>query len=68
MNKILKIEGMTCGHCSMKVKEKLLDICGVSEVEVSLEDKTATVQLEHEVSNQKFKDSIQFIGYKLIEG
>jgi copper chaperone CopZ len=66
MNRILKIEGMTCGHCSMKVKEKLLDICGVSEVEVNLEDKTATVQLEHEVSDQKFRDSIESIGYKLI--
>ena len=41
----LKIEGMTCNHCVMAVKQALLAVPGVTgKVEVSLEKKQATVE------------------------
>jgi len=40
----LKIDGMTCGHCVMHVKEALLAVAGVTEVDVDLQTGTATVQ------------------------
>jgi copper chaperone len=40
----LKIEGMTCNHCVMAVREALAAVPGVSRVvEVSLEGKSARV-------------------------
>lgn len=42
---ILEIEGMTCGHCAMHVKEALAAVPGVEHVvEVSLEGHSATVE------------------------
>lgn len=41
----LKIEGMTCNHCVMGVKQALQAVPGVKgAVEVSLEKKLATVE------------------------
>jgi len=41
----LKIEGMTCNHCVMGVKQALEAVPGVTgKVEVSLEKKQATVE------------------------
>ena len=41
----LKIEGMTCGHCTAAVEKALAKVPGVSSVdEVSLERGEATVQ------------------------
>ena len=40
---VLKIEGMMCGHCKARVEKALKAVAGVETVEVSLEDKTATV-------------------------
>ncbi len=37
----LKVEGMTCDHCVRRVTKGLTQIDGISEVEVSLEDKQA---------------------------
>lgn len=36
MRKIVKIEGMSCGHCAMKVKAALQAVAGVSGVAVAL--------------------------------
>ncbi len=40
----LKIDGMTCGHCVMHVKEALLAVEGVTAANVDLQTGTATVQ------------------------
>lgn len=40
----LKIDGMTCGHCVMHVKEALLAVAGVTAADVDLRTGTATVQ------------------------
>ena len=45
MVKTLNIEGMMCAHCQAHVKKALEGVAGVTQVEVSLEDKTATVSL-----------------------
>ena len=40
---VLKIEGMMCGHCKARVEKALKAVAGVETVEISLDDKTATV-------------------------
>ena len=40
---VLTISGMTCSHCAPRVKKALEGVPGVTEVEVSLETKFATI-------------------------
>ena len=40
---VLKIEGMTCGHCKSSVEKALLKVPGVTQVEVDLAHKQAVV-------------------------
>lgn len=40
---LIKIEGMMCKHCKAHVEKALKAVAGVETVEVSLEEKCATV-------------------------
>ena len=39
----LSIDGMMCKHCQARVEQALTSVNGVTKVEVSLENKTATI-------------------------
>jgi len=64
--KILKVEGMSCGHCSARVEKALNAIDGV-EASVNLEKKTASVELSKEVSDETLKWAVEEAGYKVTE-
>ncbi|MFN3598634.1 MAG: heavy-metal-associated domain-containing protein [Aquificaceae bacterium] len=66
MEKVIKIEGMTCMHCVETVKRALYSLEGVSYVEVSLEEGKAKVKLEKEIPFETFKSAIEEWGYKLV--
>jgi cation transport ATPase len=65
MKKTLKIEGMMCQHCVAHVKKALETVEGVSDVQVDLKKKTATLVLEKEITNQTFIDVIDQAGYSV---
>ena len=67
MTKVLTVEGMMCAHCTGRVQKALEAVEGVKEVSVSLEDKTATVQLEKEVSDQVLTAAVADAGYEVTE-
>ena len=60
----IKIEGMSCQHCVGHVTEALKNIPGLSDVNVSLEDKCATVSgsADHAV----IKAAIEEEGYDVV--
>lgn len=61
----LHVDGMTCGHCSAAVKRALTGVQGVASVDVSLENKTASVQLNDDsVNPQTLINAVQEEGYK----
>ena len=66
MEKILKVEGMMCPHCSGRVKKSLEELPEVIEAVVSHEDGTAKVILDKEVSYETLKKTIEDQGYKVI--
>ncbi|SHK55540.1 heavy-metal-associated domain-containing protein [Thermocrinis minervae] len=66
MEKVIKIEGMTCQHCVNTVKRALYSVEGVSHVEVSLEDKLAKVSLEKDVPFEELKKAVESFGYKVV--
>ena len=67
MKKIIKIDGMGCQHCVNRITEALSAIDGVDVLEVSLEDKTATVDVEESVADEVLMDAIDEEGFEPIE-
>ena len=66
MTTTLKIEGMMCKHCQKHVHDALANMDGVTSVEVSLEDKSAQVTSDKEISRADFEKVITDAGYELI--
>lgn len=66
MTTIIKINGMSCGHCSMAVKKALGQIEGVEKVEVNLEEKTATISSTTSLDINILKEIIDDEGYEFV--
>lgn len=65
MRKLLKIEGMSCGHCVMHVKSALEDIPGVKSAKVDLLERSAMVDGEN-LSDQALRAAVADAGYKVV--
>jgi len=57
------VKGMSCKHCVMHVTEALKEVPGVTDVVVSLEDGTATVNMNAPVTNEALAAAITDVGY-----
>lgn len=62
---VLKIEGMMCGHCKARVEKALKAVAGVETVEISLENKTATVTGSADAS--ALRQAVTDAGYQVVE-
>ncbi|MGK0291541.1 MAG: copper chaperone [bacterium] len=67
MEKILKIEGMSCKNCVKHVVDALSEIKNVTTVEVSLEEKTATVEMSSDIEQTILVSAIEDAGYDVVE-
>ena len=67
MKKELMIEGMMCQNCVKHVTHALEGISGESHVQVSLEDKKATVEVPESVTNETLKAAVTEAGYEVTE-
>lgn len=65
MKKILTIEGMMCKHCQKRVEDALNNLSGITNVEVDLASKTATVEFNVEISNEILTKVITDAGYEV---
>lgn len=64
---IIDIEGMSCEHCAMKVKKALEKIENVKQVKVNLSKKKAIITSYDQVDQNKIKDQIEKLDYKVLE-
>ena len=64
--KTMVIEGMSCAHCQKRVEDTLNAIQGVKRAKVDLEQKTAGVELEEEVSDQTLRAAVEDAGYEVV--
>lgn len=64
MQKIITIEGMSCGGCSGRV-EKLLNAIGGISAKVSHEDGKAFVELAKDIEDAVLINTIEGAGYKV---
>jgi len=66
MAKKVYIDGMSCKNCVRHVHEALIQIDGVKDVKVSLEEKCAEIELEHEIDDGLIKEAVEDAGYDVI--
>ena len=64
MKKTILVDGMMCRHCVKHVKDALEKVDGVKSAEVSLENKTAVVELEREVDSDILLAAVTEAGYE----
>lgn len=62
MEKILKIDGMSCNHCVATVKKALESVDGVKNAEVSLDEKQAVVV--GKADSKELVEAVEDAGYK----
>jgi len=59
----ISIDGMSCENCVRHVKEALVGLEGVTQVEVSLEAGEATVQTAGDLSDELIREALDEEGY-----
>jgi copper ion binding protein len=63
----VKVRGMSCDHCVRTVRNAIMSLPGVSEVEVSLETGLVRVKAEADVSKEEIKRAVEEWGYKVVD-
>ena len=66
MQKIVSIEGMSCAHCTGAVKKVLSALEGVTDVQVSLEDKRAVVTMSADVPDDALAAAVTEEGFQVL--
>lgn len=59
----LKVEGMTCTHCSDRVLKALTEVTGVEVVRVDLDGGTASVEAGSDVEVAELVATVERSGY-----
>ncbi|MDR0649592.1 MAG: cation transporter [Synergistaceae bacterium] len=65
VTKTIKIEGMSCQHCSAAVEKALSSLPGVSAT-VDLDAGTATVVATREVSDAELRKAVEEEDYEVV--
>ncbi|HBK58402.1 MAG: heavy-metal-associated domain-containing protein [Rectinema sp.] len=66
MRKLLKIEGMSCGHCVMHVQSALESIPGVKSAKVDLLERQALVEGDA-LDDQALRAAVADAGYRVVQ-
>lgn len=65
---VLKVEGMSCGHCKMAVEKSLKNISGVQDAVVDLEAKTVKVSYDAgKATRNDLEKAITDAGYEVVK-
>lgn len=65
--KTLKVQGMTCNHCVMRVQKALKAVPGVQDAQVDLQKAEAAVTFdESKVDTSKLATAVVDAGYKIV--
>ncbi len=63
----LKIQGMTCNHCVMRVAKALKAVPGVQDAQVDLQTGEAVISYdETKVTMEKLQFAVVEAGYKIV--
>jgi sulfite exporter TauE/SafE/plastocyanin domain-containing protein/copper chaperone CopZ len=66
IEKVLKIDGMTCSSCEMRIENALKKLNGISQVKASFSNATVIVTYEPQIiTNVKIIETIEKLDYKV---
>ncbi|MDW0111172.1 copper chaperone CopZ [Sporosarcina aquimarina] len=65
MKEVLKVEGMSCGHCVNSIESSVGELKGVSSVKVDLAGNEVTVEYDNEATLGQIKEAIEDQGYEV---
>ena len=60
------IPSISCGHCTMAIKNELGEMEGISSVEGSIEDKTVAVEWDTPTTKEKIVETLKEINYPAV--
>lgn len=64
---ILKVEGMTCGHCAETVTKAVKGLAGVQSVSVDLDKKEVAVDFEEGTTElENISSAISGVGFEVV--
>ena len=66
MTKTMKIEGMMCPHCVMRVMKALEAVAGVTGAEVSHQKGSAVVSMDAAIGDEILRKTVEDAGYKVL--
>jgi copper chaperone len=58
------VQGMTCSHCVLSVREEVSEVAGVSAVDVDLASGRLSVS-GHNISDEAIRDAVAEAGYEV---
>lgn len=67
MNTIIKIEGMSCGHCEKRVLDALSSVTGLKIIRVSAAEDLAEIEYEDDAVLQAAFAAIEDAGYDVLQ-
>ncbi|MCA1718633.1 MAG: cation transporter [Actinobacteria bacterium] len=63
---VLKVQGMTCGHCELSVQEELEELTGVERAKADRAAGDVEVTYdESKVGTEQFREAIEEVGYSM---
>lgn len=66
MKKTIRIEGMSCGHCTARVAKALESLEGITFVSVDLDSGTAVVEVIDTVTEDAIIEAVDDAGYDVL--
>ena len=57
------VPAIHCAHCGMSIREEVLEVEGVEEVDVDIDSKVVTIR-GRELSDEELRGAIQGAGYE----
>ena len=60
------VSGMTCGHCAASVREEILELDGVADVDVEVESGAVTVTSAAPLAEDSVRAAVTEAGYQLV--
>ena len=66
MKEVLKVEGMSCGHCVNSIETSVGELTGVSAVAVDLSNKHVSVEFDNASTLAQIKETIEEQGFDLV--
>ena len=66
MKKTIKVDGMHCNHCKMRVEKALKALNGITSAVVDLGAKTAEIESASEIDDAAIEAAVDDAGFKVI--